>query len=162
MMMMMNLRYSSKVLFLTNPITPLYIVWIVGYLTTLHQLQWLLNAAWYETMIAFDELERLGEEAVEACFKLLSTIGLERMRRTWKSQVSIVGAPTEAQNEYLLNANQTRYRLCHLAQIPAFMETVGALHYSQERIWTISLATLIQFTPHAVSVWSVLILSRGC
>jgi hypothetical protein len=33
-------------------------------------------------MIAFDELERLWEEAVEACFKLLPVIVLEGLRRT--------------------------------------------------------------------------------
>jgi hypothetical protein len=32
-------------------------------------------------MMAFNELEMLGEEAVEACFKLLSIIGMERLRR---------------------------------------------------------------------------------
>jgi hypothetical protein len=33
-------------------------------------------------MIAFDEFEGLGEEAVKACFKFLPVIGLEGLRRT--------------------------------------------------------------------------------
>jgi hypothetical protein len=60
----------------------------------------------------------LGEEAVEACFKLLSIIGMERLRRIWKSLVIVVGAPAKAQTGYPLNADQKRYRLSQLARIP--------------------------------------------
>jgi hypothetical protein len=105
--------------------------------------------------MVLDDLERFGEEAVMACFKVVSVIWLEGLTITWNSLVSIVGALSEIRTWYVPNA------------LPIEPTSSVSCFYGNRRfialftrtyLYRILGYTLIQFTPGAISERSVLIL----